>query len=45
MPDGGIVITFSDVSERVRAERALEAANETLERRVKESNPRTDASE
>ncbi|WP_371359442.1 NahK/ErcS family hybrid sensor histidine kinase/response regulator [Cohaesibacter sp. ES.047] len=36
MPDGGVVITFSDVSERVRAERALEASNETLERRVKD---------
>nr|WP_319390447.1 PAS domain-containing hybrid sensor histidine kinase/response regulator [uncultured Cohaesibacter sp.] len=36
MPDGGIVITFTDVSERVRAERALEAANESLERRVKD---------
>ena len=36
MPDGGIVITFSDVSERVRAERALESANESLERRVKD---------
>ena len=36
MPDGGIVITFTDVSERVRAERALETANESLERRVKD---------
>nr|WP_321445725.1 PAS domain-containing hybrid sensor histidine kinase/response regulator [uncultured Cohaesibacter sp.] len=36
MPDGGIVITFADVSERVRAERALESANETLERRVRD---------
>ena len=36
MPDQGIVITFTDVSERVRAERALESANESLERRVKD---------
>ncbi len=36
MPEGGIVITFTDVSERVRAEKALERANETLERRVKD---------
>ena len=36
MPDGGIVITFTDVSERVRAEKALARSNETLERRVKD---------
>lgn len=36
MPDGGLVITVSDVSERVRAAQDLAAVNETLERRVRE---------
>lgn len=36
MPDGGIVMTYSDITERVLAEEALARANETLERRVRE---------
>ncbi|MCT8970661.1 PAS domain-containing hybrid sensor histidine kinase/response regulator [Microbaculum marinisediminis] len=36
MPDGGLVMTFTDISERVRTAEALERANETLERRVRE---------
>ena len=36
MPQGGIVTTYSDITERVEAAEALERANETLERRVKE---------
>ncbi|OYX04476.1 MAG: hypothetical protein B7Z15_17575 [Rhizobiales bacterium 32-66-8] len=36
MPDGGIVVTFSDITASVEAEMALERANETLERRVRE---------
>jgi len=36
MPQGGIVTTYSDTTERVEAADALERANETLERRVKE---------
>lgn len=36
LPDGGIVVTFADVTETVDARRALEQANETLERRVEE---------
>lgn len=36
MPQGGIVTTYSDITERVEAAYALERANETLERRVKE---------
>jgi signal transduction histidine kinase len=36
MPDGGIVVTFADITERVDAAEALKRANETLERRVQE---------
>lgn len=36
MPDLGIVTTCTDITERVRANRALEEANETLELRVAE---------
>ncbi|MBV9260034.1 MAG: PAS-domain containing protein, partial [Pseudolabrys sp.] len=36
MPDGGLVTTFTDVTPSVEAEEALERANETLERRVRE---------
>ena len=36
MPDGGIVTTFTDITEQVLAEEALERSKETLERRVHE---------
>ena len=36
MPDGGIVTTYTDITASVEAEEALERANETLERRVRE---------
>ncbi|MDB5651668.1 MAG: histidine kinase, partial [Hyphomicrobiales bacterium] len=36
LPDGGIVTTYTDVSEAVAAEEALERTNETLEQRVRE---------
>ena len=36
LPDGGLVISFSDVTGRTRAELLLEQANQTLERRVRE---------
>ncbi len=36
MPDGGIVTTFTDITASVEAAEALERANETLERRVRE---------
>ncbi|HUO53335.1 MAG TPA: PAS domain-containing hybrid sensor histidine kinase/response regulator [Rhodoblastus sp.] len=36
MPDGGLVVTYTDVTEQFAAEQALESANETLERRVRE---------
>lgn len=36
MPDGGIVTTYTDITDTVAAEEALERANETLERRVTE---------
>ena len=36
LPDGGIVTTYTDVSEAVAAEEALERTNESLEQRVRE---------
>ncbi|WP_350332840.1 PAS domain-containing hybrid sensor histidine kinase/response regulator [Coralliovum pocilloporae] len=36
IPDGGLVITLTDISDRVRAADALAQANVTLERRVRE---------
>ncbi|WP_420133862.1 PAS domain-containing hybrid sensor histidine kinase/response regulator [Rhodopseudomonas sp.] len=36
MPDGGLVVTFSDVTPSFEAAEALERANATLERRVRE---------
>ncbi len=36
MPDRGIVATFTDITQRVAADRALKQANETLEQRVAE---------
>ena len=36
MPDGGVVVTFNDITPTVEAAEALERANETLERRVRE---------
>ncbi|MGL4728839.1 MAG: PAS domain-containing hybrid sensor histidine kinase/response regulator [Bosea sp. (in: a-proteobacteria)] len=36
LPDGGLVTTYTDITEAVLAERALESANETLERRVQQ---------
>ena len=36
MPDGGIVTTSTDITPSVEAAEALERANETLERRVRE---------
>src|SRR6204780_1799143 len=36
LPDGGIVTTYTDVTQSVAAEKSLEAANEQLERRVQE---------
>ena len=36
VPDGGFVISWNDTTERVKAARALQDANETLERRVHE---------
>lgn len=36
LPDGGLVISFADVSARVEAEAALERANANLEERVSE---------
>ena len=37
MPDGGLVTTYTDVTETVAAEEALAATNETLEQRVREA--------
>ncbi|MEM8744726.1 MAG: PAS domain-containing hybrid sensor histidine kinase/response regulator, partial [Pseudomonadota bacterium] len=36
MPQGGIVTTYTDITDRVEAAEALARANETLERRVRE---------
>lgn len=36
MPDGGIVVTWSDITDRILVAEALREANETLERRVEE---------
>jgi Na+/proline symporter/signal transduction histidine kinase len=36
LPDGGIVTTYTDITEQVGAEEALEQANESLERRVEQ---------
>ncbi|MEP9354344.1 NahK/ErcS family hybrid sensor histidine kinase/response regulator [Xanthobacter sp. KR7-65] len=36
MPDGGIAVTFTDITASVEAALALERANETLEKRVRE---------
>jgi signal transduction histidine kinase len=36
MPDGGIVTTYTDITQSVEAEEALEQANVTLEQRVRE---------
>ncbi len=36
MPGGGIVTTYTDITDRVLGEQALARANETLERRVRE---------
>jgi len=36
MPDGGLVTTFTDITPTVKAAEALERANATLERRVRE---------
>ncbi|CAN7195289.1 PAS domain-containing hybrid sensor histidine kinase/response regulator [Rhizobium sp. LjRoot30] len=36
MPDKGIVATFTDITQRVAADKALKQANETLEQRVAE---------
>ena len=36
MPDGGIAVTFTDITASVEAALALERSNETLERRVRE---------
>ena len=34
MPDGGLVATYTDITQRVQADLALKRANETLEQRV-----------
>jgi len=36
LPHGGLVATYTDITEKVTAAEALELANETLERRVRE---------
>ena len=45
MPDGGIVVTYTDITPTVEAADALERANETLERRVEGTHRGTDAAE
>lgn len=36
LPDGGLVVSWNDITDRVRAATDLQNANETLERRVRE---------
>jgi signal transduction histidine kinase/CheY-like chemotaxis protein len=36
LPDGGLVTTYTDVTQSVQAEETLEATNETLEQRVRQ---------
>lgn len=36
LPDGGLVTTYTDITDAVQAEKALEDANATLERRVRQ---------
>ncbi|MGI9373814.1 MAG: hybrid sensor histidine kinase/response regulator [Hyphomicrobiales bacterium] len=36
LPDGGVVVTFTDITDRVQAAEELKRANENLERRVEE---------
>lgn len=36
LPDGGFITTYTDISDTVKAEQALAAANESLEQRVRE---------
>ena len=36
LPDGGLIVSFSDVTARVKAERELERVNQSLEGRVEE---------
>lgn len=36
MPDGGVVVSWNDMTERVEAANALQTANETLENRVRQ---------
>jgi signal transduction histidine kinase len=36
LPDGGLVVSFSDVTARIKAERELERVNQSLEGRVEE---------
>src|SRR4029078_11487171 len=38
MPDAGLIMTFTDITPSVQAAEALERANATLERRVRERN-------
>ncbi len=45
MPQGGIVTTYSDITDRVEAAEALARANETLERRVQRAHRRADRGE